>query len=71
MKATEDNHHAAVWRFGKTLTNPKTYTPPGASNTKAFRLLPDWEIGEDLCMLSEGEFFNRMIRDPAAGVVHQ
>ena len=51
-----------------TLTDPKTYTQPWVSETKTFRSVPNWEIGEDLCIPSEEELFNKLIRDPAAGV---
>ncbi len=54
-----------------TLTDPLTYTEPWVSNTKVLRRMPGWEIGEDLCIPSEEEFFNQMIRDPAAGLTNQ
>jgi hypothetical protein len=54
-----------------TLTDPQTYTRPWVSETKTLRRTPGWEIGEDLCIPSEEEFFNKIIRDPAAGVTNR
>jgi hypothetical protein len=51
-----------------TLTDPRIYTRPWVSETKTLRRTTNWEIGEDLCIPSEEEFFNKVIRDPAAGV---
>jgi hypothetical protein len=64
-----------------TITDPKIYTAPFKSETKKFRRLEKdsiksiegWSgILEDLCApADEIEQFNKRVRDPAGGVVHQ
>lgn len=51
-----------------TLTDPKTYTQPWASDAKIFKLQPDQEVvDEEFCVPSEEQAFNRRIRDLADG----
>jgi hypothetical protein len=50
-----------------TLTDPKIYSKPWASDKKTFRLEPKTELAENFCVPSEEEAFNRRMRDPAGG----
>jgi len=70
-----------VLELNMTITDPKVYTSPWKSQTKKFRKLTKegiktvdgWAgILEDICAPADDvEEFNRRIRDPAGGVVHQ
>jgi hypothetical protein len=52
-----------------TLEDPKTYTRTWVSEKKLFKPIQGWpELGEQMCVPSEEEFFNQSIRDPAAGI---
>ena len=51
-----------------TITAPKAYARPWVSDTKVLRLDPDHEIGQLFCVPSEEQRFNRLVRDPAAGI---
>jgi hypothetical protein len=69
-----------VLELTMTITDPKVYTKPWTSQVKRFRLLPKNSIKtidgwpglfEDLCApADEVEKFDRLVRDPAGGVVH-
>jgi hypothetical protein len=69
-----------VLELTMTITDPKVYTKPWTSQVKRFRLLPKnsvktidgWAgLFEDLCApADEVEKFDRLVRDPAGGVVH-
>ena len=71
----------AALELSMTITDPKIYTAPFKSETKKFRRLEKdsiksiegWAgILEDLCApADEIEQFNKRVRDPAGGVVHQ
>lgn len=64
-----------------TITDPVVYAKPWASQTKRFHLIPKdgiqtadgWTgLLEDLCApADEVDQFNRRIRDPAGGVIHE
>ena len=70
-----------VLELNMTVTDPKIYTAPWKSETKKFRRLEKGSIKsiegwagilEDLCApADEVEQFNKRVRDPAGGVVHQ
>jgi len=70
-----------VLELNMTITDPKIYTAPWKSETKKFRRLEKGSIKsiegwvgilEDLCApADEVEQFNKRVRDPAGGVVHQ
>jgi hypothetical protein len=70
-----------VLELSMTIADPKVYTRPWVSQTKKFRLLPKdgiktidgWTgIMEDLCApADEVDQFNKRVRDPAGGVIHQ
>jgi hypothetical protein len=70
-----------VLELNMTITDPKIYTAPWKSETKKFRKLEKGAIKsvegwagllEDLCApADEVEQFNKRVRDPAGGVVHQ
>lgn len=82
MKLEERYRRTAydVLELSMTITDPKVYTKPWTSQLKRFRLLPKnsvktidgWDgLFEDLCApADEVEKFDRLIRDPAGGVVH-
>ena len=63
-----------------TITDPKIYTKPWTSQLKRFSLLPKNGVNtingwagllEDLCAPADKvEKFDRLVRDPAGGVVH-
>ena len=69
-----------VLELTMTITDPKIYIKPWTSQVKRFRLLPKntvktidgWPgLFEDLCApADEVEKFDRLVRDPAGGVVH-
>lgn len=50
-----------------TLTDPNFYTKQWVSDKKIFKLQPQREIGENYCVGSEWESFNRRMREPAMG----
>ena len=53
-----------------TLTDPKIFTSPWASERKVMTLAPRGrEIVEQFCVPSQEMEFNRIVRDPAGGVV--
>lgn len=53
-----------------TLTDPKIFTSPWVSERKVMRLAPRGrEIAEQFCVPSQEMEFNRIVRDPAGGVV--
>ncbi len=62
------DEHTLALNF--TVTDPKAYTQPWASDTKLYKLLPKKEaVMEELfCVPEEEESFTERIRDPAAGV---
>ena len=69
-----------VLELTMTITDPKIYTRPWTSQLKRFRLLPKSSVKtidgwaglfEDLCApADEVEKFDRLVRDPAGGVIH-
>jgi hypothetical protein len=69
-----------VLELSMTITDPKIYTKPWTSQLKRFRLLSKngvktidgWAgLFEDLCApADEVEKFDRLVRDPAGGVLH-
>jgi len=52
-----------------TLTDPKIFTAPWVSERKIMKLAPRREIAEQFCVPSQEAEFNRIVRDPAGGVV--
>ena len=53
-----------------TLTDPKIFTAPWVSERKVMKLAPrSREIAEQFCVPSQEAEFNRIVRDPAGGVV--
>jgi len=53
-----------------TLTDPKIFTAPWVSERKVMKLAPrNREIAEQFCVPSQEAEFNRIVRDPAGGVV--
>jgi hypothetical protein len=50
-----------------TLNDPKAYTRPWVSTPKTWRRQAG-ELREELCAPLDEDFFNNMIRDPAAGL---
>ena len=53
-----------------TLTDPKVFTTPWVSEAKIMRLAPRGrDIVEQFCVPSQEMEFNRIVRDPAGGVV--
>jgi hypothetical protein len=52
-----------------TLTDPKIFTAPWVSERKVMKLAPRREIAEQFCVPSQEAEFNRIVRDPAGGVV--
>jgi hypothetical protein len=70
-----------VLELNMTVTDPKVYTAPWKSETKKFRRIEKgtiksiegWQgLLEDVCApADEVEQFNKRVRDPAGGVIHQ
>ena len=52
-----------------TLTDPKIFTAPWVSERRVMKLAPRREIAEQFCVPSQEAEFNRIVRDPAGGVV--
>ena len=53
-----------------TLTDPKVFTAPWVSEPKVMKLAPRGrEIAEQFCVPSQEMEFNRIVRDPAGGVI--
>jgi hypothetical protein len=50
-----------------TLTDPKTYTGPWASEIKTWKLAPKLELEQEICVPSEEQAFNTRQRDVAGG----
>jgi hypothetical protein len=69
-----------VLELSMTITDPKIYTRPWASETKKFRRLgkdtiktvDGWTgLMEDVCApTDEVDLFNKRVRDPAGGIIH-
>ena len=71
-----------VLELSMTITDPKIYTRPWVSQTKKFRKL-ETKLGiktvdgwgglmEDVCApADEVDNFNKRVRDPAGGIIHQ
>jgi hypothetical protein len=70
-----------VLELNMTVTDPKVYTAPWKSETKKFRRIEKgtiksiegWQgLLEDVCApADEVDQFNKRVRDPAGGVIHQ
>jgi hypothetical protein len=53
-----------------TLTDPKIFTAPWVSERKVLKLASrSREIAEQFCVPSQETEFNKIVRDPAGGVI--
>jgi hypothetical protein len=52
-----------------TITDPVIYTRPWVSERKILRLVPNRELPELFCVPSQEQTFNRVVRDPAGGII--
>ena len=51
-----------------TITAPKAYTKPWVSEKKTFRLAAKDDVDELFCVPTEEQRFNRLVKDPGAGL---
>jgi len=52
-----------------TITDPVIYTRPWVSEKKVLHLVPNRELPELFCIPSQEQTFNRVVRDPAGGIL--
>jgi hypothetical protein len=51
-----------------TINAPKAHTKPWVSERKTFKLAPKDDVEELFCVPSEEQRFNRLVKDPGAGL---
>jgi hypothetical protein len=62
-RISQDNLEMTV-----TLTDPKIFVTPWEGDKRIFKLVPKAKFPEMFCVPSQEQEFNRVVRDPAAGL---
>jgi hypothetical protein len=68
----EERYHRVdrdTLELNMTITAPKAYTKPWVSEKKTFRLAKKDDVEELFCVPTEEQRFNRLVKDPGAGLI--
>ena len=68
----EERYHRVdrdTLELNMTITAPKAYTKPWVSEKKTFRLSQKDDVEELFCVPTEEQRFNRLVKDPGAGLI--